>query len=222
MEEEFSPLAGDLVTKEDFEDLTLKLTVAMFQMGLMERGGKGGVSQRRMRGAFVPKSSLLLQDKRNMGSLWKDDQLERLSAAQLMAVHAAVDAQQSFAKDNTFDYEPDAPNEMREKVFDTMCAKLGIDNDDKVARDTLRRKLEKTTEATLRAFTMHNTNQDSSLVGVTNQKLGAVYQHKNWLEDHKKRSLTSKLVSPTSLQHRKTSRSNRLHRWRTAFGMARR
>lgn len=184
--EEFSPLAGDMVTKEDFEDLTVKVTAAMAQMGLIERGGKGGVSQRRMRGAIVPKSSMLLQDKRNLGSLWKDDQLERLSAAQLMALHVAVDAQESFAKDNTFDYEPGAPNEQRDRVFDLLSAKLGIEPDDKVAKDTLKRKLEKTTEATLRALTAHNTNQDVFMGHVLHMRIGKLYKDEKFLDDYKK------------------------------------
>ncbi len=187
MEEEFSPLAGDMVTSEDFEDLTFKLTTAMAQMGLIERGGKGGVSQRRMRGAIVPKSSMLLQDKRNMGALWKESQLERLSAAQLMTLHVAVDAQQSFAKDNTYDYEPGVPNEGRDKVFDLLCNKLGIEPDDKVAKDTLKRKLEKTTEATLRALTQNNTLQDVYLGHALHARIGSVYKNANFLKEHKEK-----------------------------------
>lgn len=185
--EEFSPLAGDLVTKEDFEDLTFKATAAMAQMGLIERGGKGSVAQRRMRGAIVPKSSMLLQDKRNMGSLWKDDQLERLSAPQLMAVHIAVDAQESFSKDNTYEYEPGAPNANRDRVFDLICSKLGVDPDDQVAKNTLKRKLEKTTEATLRAMTNYNTGQDPMFALAMTKRIGDIYKNADWLEDHKKK-----------------------------------
>jgi hypothetical protein len=188
--EEFSPLAADIVAVEDFEDLTFKLTAAMQQMGLVERGGKGGVAQRRMRGAIVPKSGLLLQDRRNMGALWKNDQLERLNASQLMALHIAVDAQESFARDNTYDYEPTAPNESRDRVFDLMCTKLGIDADDHVAKSALERKLQKTTEATLRAFTKYNTGQDPLFGEAMRKRVSDIYANSNWFEEHKQKVAT--------------------------------
>lgn len=185
--EEFDPLAGDLIVGEDFDDLSFKMAAAMSQMGLISRGGKGGVSQRRMRGAIVPTSSMLLQDKRNMGSIWKGEgQLERLNASQLMALHIAVDAQESFTSDNTYEYDAGAPNAQRERVFDLICAKLGIDADDQVAKGTLRRKMEKTTEAALRAMTANNTNQDTLFGRAINQNLGKLYKDTNFLSDYKK------------------------------------
>jgi GNAT superfamily N-acetyltransferase len=168
---EFDSLAGDVVTSEDPNDLAARMTVAMGQMGLIEKGGKGKVAQRRMRGAIVPKSALLLQDKRNMGDLWQDNQLERLNAAQLMAVYVATEAQQSFSRDNVYEYEPGVANQARDDVFNMICTKLGIDDDDTIAKQTLQRKLEKTTEATLRAFSAHNEGQDPHFSDLMKMKM---------------------------------------------------
>ena len=186
MEQEFSPLAGDLVTLEDINDLTARFTVAMFQMGLVERGGKGKVSQKRMRGAIVPKSALLT--KGVAGSLHGNDQLDRLGAAQLMALHLASDMQDSFASDNTYDYEEGAPNDLKAQAFDILANKLGINEDD-VAKVTLKRKLSKMAETTAQAFTNYNTAQDPHFADLFKMKVKDVAgSENNVMEEYRKKA----------------------------------
>lgn len=179
---EFSPLAADMVTIEDSNELAVKMTVAMHQMGLIKRGSKGGVAQRRMRGAITPESSLLMTRKRDLGSLWKDNQLERLNASQLMALYVATDAQNSFSGDNTYDYTPDDPNAMRDGVLDLIADKLGIIDD--IAKNTLKRKLQKTSEATLKAFTDYNTGQDPHFADVFKMKVHDVAGQSDIMDQH--------------------------------------
>lgn len=183
MAEEFSPLASDMITLEDPNDLATRFTAAMSQMGLIKRGGKGGVANRRMRGAIVPASDLLMTRKRDLGTLWQHGQLDRLNAPQLMALHIAVDAQNSLYDDNTYEYDPGAKNAMREQVFDQIADKLGI-SDDKSARLALQRKLEKTTEATLQAFNAHNTGQDPHFADVLKMKVKDVAGDNDAMKEH--------------------------------------
>jgi len=185
MADEFSPLASDMMLGDDPNDLAVRMTVAMHQMGLIKRGSKGGVAQRRMRGAIIPESGLLLTRKRDLGSLWKDNQLERLNASQLMAVYTATDAQNSFSSDNTYDYAPgDHTDATIDGVFDLIAQKLGIVSNDSAARSTLKRKLQKTSEATLKAFTDYNTGQDPHFADVFKMKMNDVAGKSDIMDDH--------------------------------------
>jgi len=186
--EEYEPLAADLITKEDHADLATRFTVAMKDMGFIERGGKGGVSQKRMRGALVPKSALLLNDnKHSPQNLWqKRDQLERLGTSQLMALYFGTEAQASFSADNTYDYEPGAKNDDRDFVFGLIADKLGI-GEDTTAMQTLRRKLDKTAEAMMSAFTNYNTGQDPMFGEVLKMKVKDVAGASDVMEQHMKK-----------------------------------
>lgn len=183
-EEAFSPLSNDLMTVQDPADLAVRFTVALQQLGLLERGKGGNVAQTRMRGAIQLKSAFLAQAKRKLGSLWKEDaQLDRMSASQLMALHMATELHDSFSADNTYEYEPDAKNKGRDKVFGLILDKLGMEHDEAGAA-VVKRQLQKATEAMAKSWTDYNTGQDPHFDKVLKMKVNDVTGDSEGLQAH--------------------------------------
>lgn len=164
----YEPLSADLMTIEDPNDLSVRFSVAMMQLGLIERGKGGKVAQKRMRGAITPKTSMLEGDK----ALVNNPQIDRLNASQLMALYIAHQMQDSFATDNTYDYHKDGDPAKYGGLETRICARLSIV--DPTMRKLLIQKLDNTAKATAKAFTAFNTMQDPHFEQIFKMKIDDV------------------------------------------------
>ena len=166
---EYELLADDLLTRDDPNDLAIRFTVALANMGLMEQGGKGKVAQRRMLGAIVPVTRML--DKEGgTGSLHGNEQMDRLNASQLMTLHLAMSMQESFTTDNMYSFESGQSTPEQQKIFAMIAGKLGIGDDDAM-KSLLHRKLDMTAQAQAKAYSDYNAGQDSMLTDLFSMKV---------------------------------------------------